>query len=558
MRKHYNFRAGKAIPGQAFGYAYDDIGNLTTEQRGMTEMQFDYTSNLVNQYTQRLVPGIIPVTGQASTTSTVSVWLKNHGENAAAVIKPTRDGEYFKAAIPVNNTTANVTEALEITAVKFNTSLDKDVVKIIDGNYTVPQTPQLFTYDDDGNMTGDGVWAYTWNGENRLIAAVQANKTKLEFKYDYQGRRTEMKVYSWANNTWSVTKYLKFVYDGYKQIAEYDGTAGTMQKNYTWQPESVGQDVPLWVNNGTSSYYYIVDGNKNIRAMVDGTGAMVAEYEYGPFGEILSKSGTMADANPFRFSSEYYDSETGLVYYNYRYYSPEFRRWLSQDPMTERGGINIYILCSNNPINKYDYLGYFDLPDVDVTGIDAWRAIAFIIANSIGNPENHPVSEKLIKQYIFMLGDYKLSVSEMNSLHRQVLWTTSENAQLLELLKEKRKEGMKWFKYKGSIFAGALPKGSLGRFYMHVDWCLKWSGNMLHYEGTETWTDIFDFDETWDAVKAWYNATPTKDGDRTNIARMKTLIAKWGLPGQKYNITSETLTKEQDIPSYKIFSGAEQ
>ncbi len=359
----------KAIPGQAFNYAYDDIGNLTSEQRGMTEMQFDYTSNLVNQYTQRLVPGIIPVTGQASADSTVSVWLKNHGANAAAVVRPTRDGEYFKAAIPVNNSAANVTEAIEITAVKFNTTLDKDVVKTIDGNYTVPKTPQLFSYDDDGNMTGDGVWTYTWNGENQLIAIEQAGKTKLELKYDYQGRRTEKKVYLWVSNTWSLTKYLKFAYDGYKQIAEYDGTAGTMQKNYIWQPEATGQDVPLWLNNGTSTYYYIVDGNKNIRALADGTGALTAKYEYGPFGEVLSKYGVMADINPLRFSAEYFDSEIGLVYYNYRYYSPGLNRWISRDPIGEKGGKNLYGFLNNNVSNQWDVLG--ELPSTDFSKLQS-------------------------------------------------------------------------------------------------------------------------------------------------------------------------------------------
>ena len=345
------------IPGQAFGYAYDGIGNLTSEQRGMAEMQFDYTSNMVNQYTQRTVPGIIPVTGQASTDSTISIWLKNHGENAAAVIKPTRNGEYFTSLISVDNSTANISEDLEITAVKFDATQDKDVVKTITGNYTVPQTPQFFEYDLDDNMTSNAIWSYAWNGANQLIAAEKAGEKKVEFAYDYMGRRTEKKVYAWVNNAWSLTVYLKFVYDGFKQIVEYDGTAETMQKNYTWQPEAAGQDVPLWMNTSGSTYYYVVDGNKNVGALVDGTGALVAEYEYGQFGEILSKYGPMSDVNPFRFSSEFFDAETGLIYFNYRYYSPDFRRWLSKDPIGEEGGMNLQCFVNNNPVCYVDGLG---------------------------------------------------------------------------------------------------------------------------------------------------------------------------------------------------------
>ena len=55
--------------------------------------------------------------------------------------------------------------------------------------------------------------------------------------------------------------------------------------------------------------------------------------------------------NPFRFSSEYYDSELDLVYYNYRHYSPSLGRFLSRDPIEEQGGLNLYedqVLIDNN------------------------------------------------------------------------------------------------------------------------------------------------------------------------------------------------------------------
>src|SRR5688572_15710465 len=41
-----------------------------------------------------------------------------------------------------------------------------------------------------------------------------------------------------------------------------------------------------------------------------------------PFGELIRSSGPMAQANPFRFSTKYWDQESDLVYYGYRYYSP--------------------------------------------------------------------------------------------------------------------------------------------------------------------------------------------------------------------------------------------
>ncbi|WP_417169868.1 RHS repeat-associated core domain-containing protein, partial [Victivallis sp.] len=63
------------------------------------------------------------------------------------------------------------------------------------------------------------------------------------------------------------------------------------------------------------------------------------------------------DENPFRFSSEYADDETGLVYYNYRYYSPQLGRWTKRDPIEEEGGGNIYCMTNNNAINNFDFFG---------------------------------------------------------------------------------------------------------------------------------------------------------------------------------------------------------
>jgi len=68
-------------------------------------------------------------------------------------------------------------------------------------------------------------------------------------------------------------------------------------------------------------------------------------------------SGSIPNRFAFRFSSEYHDSETGLVYYNYRYYSPELGRWLNRDPIGESGGVNLYGMVGNDVINNWDFLG---------------------------------------------------------------------------------------------------------------------------------------------------------------------------------------------------------
>ena len=102
--------------------------------------------------------------------------------------------------------------------------------------------------------------------------------------------------------------------------------------------------------------YYIADGNKNIIALKDSSGADVSTYAYTPFGSLENPAD--GDENPFRFSSEYADDETGLVYYNYRYYSPQLGRWIKRDPIEEQGGVNLYGMVTNNGISLVDNLGY--------------------------------------------------------------------------------------------------------------------------------------------------------------------------------------------------------
>ena len=58
------------------------------------------------------------------------------------------------------------------------------------------------------------------------------------------------------------------------------------------------------------------DGNGNLAALVNAAdGTLLAQYEYGPFGEVIHATGPLAKANPFRFSTKYQDDETDLLYY---------------------------------------------------------------------------------------------------------------------------------------------------------------------------------------------------------------------------------------------------
>jgi hypothetical protein len=86
----------------------------------------------------------------------------------------------------------------------------------------------------------------------------------------------------------------------------------------------------------SSAALFLYDGNGNVANLVDaGAAAVLAAYEYGPFGNTLVASGPLAELNPIRFSSKYAESihQPGtaigpdLYYYGRRYYSPGVGRW---------------------------------------------------------------------------------------------------------------------------------------------------------------------------------------------------------------------------------------
>jgi RHS repeat-associated protein len=108
-----------------------------------------------------------------------------------------------------------------------------------------------------------------------------------------------------------------------------------------------------------------VDANGNIGQLLDASdGSLKAHYEYGPYGGLTAQSGTESTNNIYRFSSKYLDTETGLLYYGYRYYGAETGRWLSRDPIGERGGLNVYGFVQNDPIGRVDPLGLDDFDEV--------------------------------------------------------------------------------------------------------------------------------------------------------------------------------------------------
>ena len=211
-----------------------------------------------------------------------------------------------------------------------------------------------FAYDPDGNLLSDGVRTFAYDAANRLRAVSTNGVPLVENFYDAKSRRVR-KVTREAAAT--------FFYDGWnlveERVAYANGRTSTIR--YHWGKDlsgtlqgagGVGGLLCLTIDGMT--YIPCYDANGNVTRYLDADGSTVARYTYGAFGNIVSQSGPLAGFFRHRFSTKYYDAETGLYYYGYRFYHPALMRWLNRDPLEEEGGNNLYLFCNNSSIRVID------------------------------------------------------------------------------------------------------------------------------------------------------------------------------------------------------------
>ncbi|NGO38927.1 RHS repeat-associated core domain-containing protein [Limisphaera ngatamarikiensis] len=172
----------------------------------------------------------------------------------------------------------------------------------------------------------------------------------------------------------------------------------------------VGRSLWVRLSGGPAAAVHFVtyDGNGNVWNLVSAsTGTETARYEYGPFGEPLRLTGAAAGSNPFRFSTKRTEDATGLVLYEYRAYSPAMGRWLSRDPIVERGGRNLYAFVENSAQSRIDPSGLQSVTccatacDVqDATEITGAVSVLIPGNDDLGNADEVKEMEKIIKKMI--------------------------------------------------------------------------------------------------------------------------------------------------------------
>ena len=220
---------------------------------------------------------------------------------------------------------------------------------------------ETITYDEIGNPLSyrDGMEMSWLNG--RKLTTLQSGNDSISYKYDSNGVRTSKTV----NGVEYTYEYLNG-----KLMHE---TRGEKVFDYCYDANGQLYAVSYKANSSTDAvtYYYAHNWRGDITSIYDAGGNVVAKYEYDAWGNVLTVTNSnnseitdpnhIANLNPFRYRSYYYDSESGLYYLMSRYYDPVTHRFLNADGYFQSGnGIldtNMNAYCRNNPIMNSDPTG---------------------------------------------------------------------------------------------------------------------------------------------------------------------------------------------------------
>ncbi|MFJ7415614.1 RHS repeat-associated core domain-containing protein [Streptomyces sp. NPDC098077] len=196
-----------------------------------------------------------------------------------------------------------------------------------------------FTYDADGQLKNDGLRSYTWNARGQLTGLNRTGQSS-SFGYEPFGTRNSKTV---------AEGQTKFLTDGSNPAVEQD-ISGSTKATVAMS----GLDEFLTRTEGAKTQVYLTDALGTVLGLADPDGTIATKYTYDPNGQSTT-SGTVS-SNPYTFTGRENDG-TGLLFYRARYYDPQTGRFISQDPIGQAGGINLYQYALSSPTTYTDPTG---------------------------------------------------------------------------------------------------------------------------------------------------------------------------------------------------------
>lgn len=296
-------------------YTYDNSGNVTKSIDsigGQGSITTDYSYDSTNRLSKEWGP-----------TEKLYYTYDDHSNMYSAVYDYDR---YF--AYDANN---RLTEVEDLWIKGETADGEKQADWIID-----------YTYDNNGNLLSSSKYAYypqdyqsnrktyTYNDFGQLTGYVDNLGDTATYTYYADGLRASKTVNG-------VTT--KYYYDGGNVINE-------SRNGSLYAVNVMGPDGYISRTQGSTTSYYMKNAHGDIVRAVTESAGKTFSATYNAWGEIMDSDN--GSGNPIGYAGEFHDEESGMIYLRGRYYDPEIRRFITEDPAKD--GWNWYAYCGNNPV----------------------------------------------------------------------------------------------------------------------------------------------------------------------------------------------------------------
>lgn len=347
-------------------YRYDDAGRIFETVLG-NGLKAIYSYDNAGRISQIADPG----------NPNNTVLFYSYDQNGNLTQSSSMDGQQTFGYDALNRLTSWTNEAGSVTNYSYDAvgNLTAKGAQSFAYNSANQITNAGYTFDSNGNLTSDGTNNYQYDASNRLVRVTRVAGGTLvaEYEYDYRDLRVKKTT---------PTQTIRYHWDALSRLVRESDANGNTLARYIWKD----QNQLAAIEKGGALYYPHFSYRGDLLAVTNSAGTRVATYKYGPWGELLSTTGTFQQ--PWRYAGYYLDEETGLYYVQARYYNPANARFLTKDPvlgnLTNPQSLNRYVYALNNPVVNVDPDGRIAGPVGAVIGAGFGSMLGVAVADYYG------------------------------------------------------------------------------------------------------------------------------------------------------------------------------
>lgn len=341
---------------RSFTYTYDDSGNITKVVTAGTKVPKAAT---LKEYGYDAQGQLVSEKNGSGTTFGYAY------DTAGNIRSITKDGTVTKSFGYTNPSWPDL-----LTSVTANGTTKDVLYEGQSQTSDLPSSGNPITYYNGKDYT------FTWT-KGRQLASATVDGKQVSYTYDMSGVRSGKQVYTTSNQrttTYTYTTLSGKVMRQQWETRNSDDTVYQAMQSLEFVYDDGNQPFAMIYKHGqtTELYYYVLNAQGDVIALLNANGTLAASYNYGAWGNysVHDKDGKkttdatfIGHINPLRYRGYYYDRETRLYYLQSRYYDFANCRFINADTYLSTGqgmlGHNMFTYCGNNPVNYCDSSGRF-------------------------------------------------------------------------------------------------------------------------------------------------------------------------------------------------------